>query len=429
MEQAGIKKYILLIVLLLACFFAGVVCYTGIPCSTFLFPFLCIVILSIVNYYYCFKGSKWGILFIVIWIIKFIALCYHSVEKYAPVGGTDWVMFDRLALELCSTTGGSCVNILLSSEQSLLPKIVAIIYSVGGHSVEVVYFYMFTASIITQLYIYKMFRLLTGQTDVSRKMCLLWMIWPLEFYFSITFLREIPIQCLFTISFYCFLVFLKYNRSRYFIYAISLISVAMLIHSGMVAVMLVYLLIWAIHNERLRMFRLSLAIVLLLVAMISPLGEMLMHRFISMENIEDVVKDHHQNDRANTTYMHTIPTTAEEFIVQIPYRFIMFSLSPFPWQVYNMPTFIAWLLDGVFQLFFFYKIVTLLFNRKPTSRFALETRRVVLLIFWGVNFVFAMGTAEYGTAMRHRAKIFPMMMIFFTPFFKEKKYMGVSYKY
>jgi hypothetical protein len=380
--------------------------------------------LGVINYRTCFKGSRWRFVFIPLWIIKFITLCYHSVNKYAPIGATDWKDFNRQALELCSANGESCLNILLVPDYSLLPKIVAIIYSIGGYSVEVIYFYMFIASLVTQLYIYKIYMLLTRQVNISQRITLLWMIWPIEFYFSITFLREIPIQCLFTISFYQFLLFLKYNRLKCVISAVLLIAVAMLIHSGMVAVLLVYLLVWAIHDKRFRLLRISLGIMLLLVTLSSPLGEMLMHRFISMENIEDVVKDHHQNDRAMTTYMHTIPTTVEEFIAQIPYRFIMFSLGPLPWQVYDIPTFIAWLLDGVFQLFFFYKIVTLLFNRNPISRFALETRRVVLLIFFGVNFVFAMGTAEYGTAMRHRAKIFPMMMIFFTPFFKEKKVHG-----
>jgi hypothetical protein len=164
-----------------------------------------------------------------------------------------------------------------------------------------------------------------------------------------------------------------------------------------------------------------LGIFLLLVALSSPLGEMLMHKFGSMETIEDVMRDPHQTDRANTTYMHTIPTTVDTFITQIPYRFFMFTLSPLPWQIYDMPTFLAWLLDGVFQLFFFYKIIMLLFHHQFESRFSLEIKRVVLLIFFGVHFVFSIGTADYGTAMRHRAKIFPMMLIFLTPFFEKNK--------
>jgi hypothetical protein len=139
-----------------------------------------------------------------------------------------------------------------------------------------------------------------------------------------------------------------------------------------------------------------------------------------METIEDVVRDPHQNDRANTTYLYHIPTTVEAFITQIPYRFIMFTLSPLPWQVYDIPTFIAWLFDGIFQLFFFFKIIILLFDNHPRSRFGRETKRVVLLVFFCVNFIFALGTADYGTAIRHRAKIFPMMMIFFTPVFEKR---------
>jgi hypothetical protein len=419
MKETGVNIYILPAILLLTCVFVGVICYTRIPFYTFLFPFLCIVILSVVNYRSCFKGSKWGILFVVIWIIKFIALCYHSVYKSLPMGGVDWIGFNYNALELLSSNE-SYMGILLSPDQSLLPKIVAIIYSIGGISVEVIYFYMFITSLLTQLYIYRIFMLLTGQVDVSQKICLLWMIWPIEFIFSITFLREMPIQFLFTVSFYQFLLFLKYNRSKCAIHAILLIMIAMLIHSGVVAVLFSYLLLWAIHDKRFRLLRISSGVALLLVALFSPLGEMLMHKFGSIENIEDVVRDPHQTDRANTTYMYIIPTDVKEFISQIPYRFIMFALSPLPWQAYDMPTFFAWLMDGVFQLFFLYKIIILLFHSQYESRLRMEIRRVLLLIFFGVNFVFSIGTADYGTAMRHRAKIFPIMMIFFIPLFETR---------
>jgi hypothetical protein len=195
----------------LICVFLIVVYYTKMPFYTFLFPFVCIVLLSILNYCVCFKGSESEITFIAIWVIKFITLCYHSVHKSVPMGGVDGLGFNNRALTLLSSND-SCIGILFSPDQSLLPKIVAIIYSIGGLSVEVIYFYMFTTSLITQLYIYKIFILLTGKVDVSRKICLLWMIWPIEFIFSITFLREMPIQCLFTVSFYQFLLFLRYNR-------------------------------------------------------------------------------------------------------------------------------------------------------------------------------------------------------------------------
>jgi hypothetical protein len=341
------------------------------------------------------------------------------VDKNTPLGGTDWAGFNRRALELLSINN-NCINILLTPDESLLPKMVATIYSFGGYSTEVVYFYMFAASLITQLYVYKTFKLLTKQSDIAKKISLLWMIWPIEFIFSITFLREMPIQCLFITSFYQFLLFLKYNRFRCIINAILLIAVAVLIHSGVVAVLLVYLFVWATRSNKFRMLKVSLGIFSLLLVLSSPVGGMLMHKFGSIKTIEDVVEDSHQNDRANTTYMYTIPTTPEEFITQIPYRFIMFSLSPFPWQVYDISTILAWLLDGVFQLFFFYQILRLLFNCQMKSKMALEIRKTVLLIFFGLNFVFCLGTAEYGTAMRHRAKILPMMIIFVTPLFSKK---------
>jgi hypothetical protein len=348
-----------------------------------------------------------------------VALCYHSVNKDTPMGGIDWTGFNQRALELLSTNN-TCIDILLTQDQTLLPKMVAGIYSFGGYSVEVVYFYMFIASLITQLYVYKTFKLLTKQPDIAKKISLLWMIWPIEFVFSITFLREMPIQCFFTTSFYQFLLFLKYNRFRCAINAILLITVSVFIHSGMIAVLLVYLFVWATRSGRFRGVKISLGIFLLLLVLSSPVGVMLMHKFGSMETIEDVVNDPHQNDKANTTYLYTIPTTPEEFITQTPYRFIMFTLSPFPWQVSNLPTFLAWLLDGIFQLFFFYQILCLLFNHQFKSRFSFEIRRTVLFIFFGLNFVFCLGTADYGTAMRHRAKILPMMMIFITPLFNKK---------
>ena len=68
------------------------------------------------------------------------------------------------------------------------------------------------------------------------------LIWPINLIFSITVLRETPIQLTFIISFYYLLKYIKELKVRYIISALIYSIIATLFHSGMIVLVIIYIL-------------------------------------------------------------------------------------------------------------------------------------------------------------------------------------------
>jgi len=404
------KNTILLIIILVFVLVCAIIIthsYTQIPVLSLL-PVLVFILIAVLWQLKYFTRNKIKGIFFILLIIKYSVLCYQSINRDIPMGGVDWINFNRSALEILDANNS--IASILSSDFNLFPKLVAIIYYLFGNDITLIYFYVFGISIITQIYIYKTTLLLTNNSYSSQKIALLWMIWPIEFIFSITFLREIPTQCLFIMSVYHFTLFLKQNRFRNLLIALLLSILATLMHSGMIAIMFVYLFIWATKGEQIsNILKIGLGVVLIVTLLASPLGELMITKFKNIDSIEDVIAV--QTVRGNTNYVSTVPTSTLGLFLQLPYRIIMFAISPLPWQIFSMETLIAWLVDGILQLFMWYKIFQYSFKYKPASRFARTFKRTFLFVIFSTYMLFALGTNNYGTAMRHRVKLFPMIIL------------------
>ena len=357
-----------------------------------------------------FSNKKYFTLFIFLFIIKFVLLCYQSVNKNLPMGGVDWWNYNRFALDILENEN-SIIDFLLYDGE-LFSKGVAVIYYIFGHSIELIYFYVFATSLFAQLFIYKTVYLLTNNKNTAQKISLLWMVWPIAFIFSITYLREIPIQFLFAASFYFFVLFIKQKRFYNFIICVIFVILATLAHSGMIAVLISYLLIWATSSKRLsKWLRIGFGIACFVVLLTLPVGQQMIQKFGGAEDVEDVIAFQDKLSFGNTDYIGDIPDNTSGFIMQIPYRFVMFSLSPLPWQIYDFNTLIALIVDGLLQLYIFFLLFRWTFKYKPANEFASVFKKSFIIVLLATYFVFSLGTNNYGTAMRHRAKILPMIIL------------------
>jgi hypothetical protein len=119
-----------------------------------------------------------------------------------------------------------------------------------------------------------------------------------------------------------------------------------------------------------------------------------------------------QGSGGNTSYVKEAPMTPLGLIVQTPYRMFMFALAPLPWQVYSVSTGLAWLIDGLLRMWIIYRMLRFFIGYKAKVPQEQAIKLAFLLIVFLTYFVFAWGTLNYGTAMRHRAKIFPIEIIF-----------------
>jgi hypothetical protein len=105
-----------------------------------------------------------------------------------------------------------------------------------------------------------------------------------------------------------------------------------------------------------------------------------------------------------------IPQGLWDMIWKAPVRVVYFFFSPLPWEITKPQHFIGFL-DGVL----YFILLCLLWKRR---KFILKNSSAKILLSMLVIYVlvFSLGTVNSGTTMRHRIKMFPIIIVLVAPF-------------
>ena len=105
-----------------------------------------------------------------------------------------------------------------------------------------------------------------------------------------------------------------------------------------------------------------------------------------------------------------LPSGFFETIWKTPIRILYFIISPMPWDI-SSPRHILGFIDGIFYIIllsYLWKGRKLLLRRQST--------KILLTIFVVYLITFSLGTANSGTALRHKTKLFPILVVLAAPF-------------
>ncbi|MGL4796780.1 MAG: hypothetical protein ACRC1Y_02025 [Paraclostridium sp.] len=376
-----------------------------------------------------FDTKKSQILFILIMLIKFLLMIYQAKYKNLPMGGNDWLGYDTHALNLLAESK-NIIDILFNGDVNFFSRIMSIIYYFFGTHIQLINCLVLITSILQINYIYKIGKLFISDESIISKVLLISAILPINFIFSITVLRETPIQLFFIMSLYYIIEYFKNSKFKNFIYAIITSIIATMLHSGMIVIPILYIGLYMSYSKKTKEINFNIisivAITFVIIALfLSGLLNPLLDKFNGIENINDILVKG-QYVAGNTAYINKTPNNILELIMQTPYRFFMFSLVPFPWQVRDIGTIIALIIDAIPQYFIMYFTINYIMKIKCEDSNSRNIKIVMVGIFILVYIMFGWGTANFGTAMRHRSKISPMMILIAGKFieYKKKKCVG-----
>ena len=93
----------------------------------------------------------------------------------------------------------------------------------------------------------------------------------------------------------------------------------------------------------------------------------------------------------------------------LPLRVLYFLGSPFIWMVSQFRDILG-LLDA---LVFLYVALRITLDIKQRRFLTVDAYLSVALVVAGIIVLFALGTSNYGTAFRHRAKVFPWLLLLY----------------
>lgn len=389
-------KYLLLIVILMIIY--GVNIFKGYT-NVYLLVLLNVLILLFLIV------KKYNFTFILImifqWLLYLLVLIIHKYYFTLPGSGNDDLRFEKLSLNYYYHLAfGADVNVFQSS--TIYSKILAFFYFLGSPNELIPGILNITVHTIALIFLYKIYLLVLKSNKVALISVLLFTIYPLTLVNTVITLREIYVILFILIFTYSIL---KYHEQKKWIYIfISIIAIlcGSVFHIGLIGLFLFLAIYFLIFSKMQFNFKIIIFITFMMIF------------FVFITTTENTKIQSILNEDENTTTQNDISSSSRAdymiakqsggFLNKIKQE-VYFVLKPFPWEIRNLSDVIGFGNVLLILLSFFIGVKLYLKDRD-------EKILIVLLIVAITYFVFALGTYNYGSALRHRDKSSMLLLMF-----------------
>lgn len=348
---------------------------------------------------------------------RLFLLWYRTNVGLLPMSGGDFGVFRASAFYILQCAQKPFEILFpadsIAQKTDLYDRIVAIVFATLGDQNANMCYFSYITSEITFILIYKTALSISWNNTTAAEAAMFFYLWPMEMVYSTDFLREMPIQCLTAASLFCYVSFLQQNNILKLLQALFWAYLSAAMHSGMVAVFASYFAVFFFYKQSTREFRFSLgrllfAFALVVILFSTGLLNGVTGRFDKLSTVTDVSQL--AKVEANTDYIG-MPSSNFMAVLQTPLRLFYFIIAPLPWHIRSTGTLIAFILDGTLRIWVL-KNVYSSYKILKRSGSIQETLFFTLLIVWfTTDLIFSWGTNNFGTAMRHRLKMFPVEII------------------
>lgn len=248
--------------------------------------------------------------------------------------------------------------------------------------------------------------------------------------FSGILLREVWIEFFIALSLYFFLHWFKTANNLTAILSIVSVLLAAYMHSGVIVIIAGYAFAFITYNKNKGSMELSresivmsLLLALLFVLSMGKLSLFTTH----FNNIEsaDIMTDQinvvSETGSAYLTWIHA--DNIFESVLFTPLKMLYFLYSPLPTNWRGLGDIIAFISDSSIYIYLSWIILKF----RIINHSVRLLKKYLLIGFLISIFVFALGTTTAGTAMRHRAKLFPIILVMYA-FSINERYETINYK-
>ena len=279
----------------------------------------------------------------------------------------------------------------------------------------------------TLFYFLKILRLL--KVSYKKTLIALWILvlMPQMIIFSGILLRESLIIFLATVSFY-YLVEWYLGRNRGALFALVTACGAAVLHSGMLGWVFGIAFIILFYNRQYNrisfsVLRVSLSSAFLIGFVVLLLSQKVFTAYLDPvlntegEGISSAAVQYLANSStghfAQSSYLTSLNyASVWEVVLFSPLKVLYFLSAPMPWDWRSLVDAIAFALDSTFYLFCLWGIYFK--KRKGRKRSKQGTQnfvQIAMVGFWIAVVLYSFGTSTAGTAIRHRANFFPILLV------------------
>lgn len=416
-------------------------------------PLLQNILLSIDSFLliFWFASNETKKILVFTYLIRVSLLLLSSyVVSLHLISGGDAAMFESTGLRW-SQNGIHWILTHFTSGALMYSWFIAIIYHVFGHNPFVVQFVNVVLGTFSILYVYLIVK---DIFNVKKAVIASYLtsIFPSIVYFSVIILREAPIIFFFMGGVYFLIRWFRNQKLLYLVLAESMFVLDIGFHTGILVSLFVVLLLnlgllleELIQTKEQYIYKKTFGFIVSLffiwfefktrfgfekLARMQPAPPINITKldklFMLVRSFVDSVVNYIGKMQAAYSYgralylQNLIVKSFSDIILQIPLRLVYFLFSPFPWMLKEPIDFI-----GFFDAAFYVILVILIFAN-IRNLIGKKEFWVLLILLIGELIVFGLITSNYGSALRHRAKFAPLLIVLASPTIE--KFLGKKHK-
>ncbi|MFH5834131.1 ArnT family glycosyltransferase [Halalkalibaculum sp. DA384] len=385
--------------------------------------FLLIGILGFLIYW--LGNRKLGRLLFVAYIARAAAALIHQYVFILPAGCCDAFRFEANAWQWSQYSGDVFLELFNPSSSYVISWLGALLYSVFGRDMLLLQMFNVFLGTITVYVVYKIADEFLEQR-YAYIAAWLFALHPTVIEHSAVFLREVQVILFLSLGILYFVKWLKTNRSLFVVNSFLFTILSSFFHGGMVFGILVMAIVvgGVILSRYLRALEttrvkkgtfLTTAVVTVGIVVLSMQGlpELStvgdLSRLLAAEQAADAagtaVENRAHGGAAYLTGM--APGNPLDIIWQAPIRVVYFLFSPFPWDISSI-THLKGFIDSGFLIYISY--IMWKYRRELWANDIFRYLFYILLLY---VFVFSYGTSNFGSAIRHKSKFMPIIVMFY----------------
>lgn len=332
------------------------------------------------------------------WILYVAFLIIHQYVHVLPGSGNDDLRFEKLASNyyyhyLFST------NVDLFQNSRAYSQFLAMLYFLGRPHVLIPGLVNITVHTITVILFYEICMHVLNNSRVSIITVTLYTLYPIYIFTTVITLREMFIIMFIMLFLYALLKLHLTKNIMYFFICLSALIVGSVFHIGLLGLFIVLACYFIMASNLQLPFRVMLSILFIssFIIFIANTNDAKVQNTI---NTEDHTKALDLNSRAD--YLSVNESNGLQTKLK---QITFFLLKPFPWEVRTFADVIGLFDICVILLATF--LALRLYKKTKNKRIL-----IVLITVYGMFFTFAIGTYNYGTALRHRDKVAMVLTMF-----------------
>jgi len=270
--------------------------------------------------------------------------------------------------------------------------------------------------ISTIVIIYRILSLLEINEKTTMLSIILISFFPHGIIFSAILLRENFITMFVSVSLYYFIKWCRQGKFIFSILSFLNLAAASLFHSGVIGIAVGYIFIYMFYDRKTDKLSFKLKTVLVFIAIIlsgvlvfTQLSDVFLGKFDNIDSLNDVVSATEGRAGGSSYLVGFKANSSWQLIYVAPVMMFYFLVSPLPMNWRGINDIISFFADSI--IYFILLVYSIRNGRKYIGKSPILIGILIMILV--VVFIFGIGVQNAGTALRHRHKIFNIIVVFF----------------